>query len=184
MQQSSSTHPYNHIKTLTNNFTPLLHLLIPATPKHLSTFFSNLFPPAMYLHMHQTFPMPLHSSCNCDKDRLLLVAQLVLNKTGHAAFGESRETERKEGARGGLYQRRRAKGSRDGVSFFISSIVEVHNSVAYYGCYSCSGRQLCPPCMRAATDSCTDTLLRFVAVQQAMQYTTLRRGASCPHCQI
>lgn len=40
--------------------------------------------------------------------------------------------------------------------FFISSIDEVHNSGAYYGCYSFTGRQLRPRCIRATTDSRND----------------------------
>lgn len=56
---------------------------------------------------------------------------------------------------------------RDEAPFFISSIVGVHNSGAYYGCYSFGGRQLRAAVYttdsRARWRSCTDTLLRSVS---------------------
>lgn len=79
--------------------------------------------------------------------------------------------------------RRKGEGvrERNEAAFFISSIVGVHNSGAYYGCYSFGGRQL-----RAAVYTRRDRQshgdvrapIRYcvpLAMQQAAQYTAWQR---------
>lgn len=58
---------------------------------------------------------------------------------------------------------RKAKGLTHRASFFISSIVEAHNSEAYYGCYSFGGRQFRPHVVSAPRQTVAPTFVhRYV----------------------